>query len=117
MPLATRSAGTYGPFASGNLPSTLVGYSLDFTNDATWPTDGSNVLTITVEQSNDAGSTWLFDASTTFTASPWHNRQGTVVNTSDWNVQLDNHGSTTRRVRVTFQLLQTAALGVTVSSI
>lgn len=116
VPLATRTPGTYGPFASGNLPSNLVGYSLAFVNDATWPTDGSNVLLVTVEQSNDAGNTWAFDASINLTADPWTDRAGNVIHTANWNVGLDNQGSTTRRVRATFQLFQTATLGVTVSS-
>jgi len=117
IPLTTLTVGTHGPFASGNLPSTLVGYQVDLINDATWPTSGGDAVQLVVEQSNDAGLTWAFDASITLTATAWTDRHGTVVNSSTWDVQLNNQGSTQRRVRVTANVSQVCKLGATVSSV
>lgn len=116
IPSTTLALGAHGPFTSGLLPSTLTGYVIDFTNDATWPAAG-DVITVTVEQSNDSGSIWAFDASITMSGGQWKTRQGVPVNTSEWSVQLDNLGSATRKVRVKINVLQVCTLGATVSSV
>jgi len=116
LPLTSLSAGSRGPFTSGILPSTLTGYQIDFTNDATWPPSG-DVITVTVEQSNDSGSIWAFDASITMSGGQWKTRQGVPTNTVGWSVSLDNKGSATRKVRISLNVLQACTLGATVSSV
>ena len=116
IPPTQLSVGQHGPFTSGLLPSTLAGYQIDFTNDATWPASG-DVITVTAEQSNDSGSTWAFDASITMAGGQWVTRQHQPTNTSGWSVQLDNQGSTTRKIRVRVNVLQACKLGATVSSV
>src|SRR5690348_13525375 len=85
--------GSQGPFTSGLLPADLTGYEFDFVNDATWPTNGQDVLTLTVEQSNDSGQSWEFDSQLTLAGIAWMNRQGQVIHTAGWSVSLDNQGS------------------------
>jgi len=116
IPLTALSAGAHGPFTSGLLPPALTGYELDFTNDATWPAAG-DVIQVTVEQSNDNGQNWQFDASLTMGGGQWKTRQGVNTNTSGWSVSLDNQGSTTRKARISFNVLQACKLGVTLSSL
>jgi len=117
IPLRTLTPGLKGPFTSGTLPAALSGYQIDFQNDGTWPTNGNDVCTITVEQSNDSGQSWVFDASVTLSGQAWTTKQGTVVNTIGWSVSLDNQGSTGRQIRVSVNVLQTCTLGATVSSL
>jgi hypothetical protein len=116
VPLTSLTVGQRGPFTSGLLPSNLTGYMLDLTNDATWPTSG-DVLKISVEQSNDSGATWAFDASITLSAGPWRAKDGTVINTGVWSVGLQNQGSATRKIRVSMDVLQPCVLGAVVSSV
>lgn len=117
VPLTTLSVGIHGPFSSGDLPSTLVGYQVDLINDASWPTTGGDAVLLAVEQSNDGGQSWAFDASITLAAAAWADRHGAVVHTSTWDVQLDNQGATQRRVRITATVFQACKLGATVSSV
>jgi hypothetical protein len=118
IPVAPRAVNTFGPFTSGLLPAALVGYQVDFLNDATWPAAG-NVVTATVEQSNDSGATWAFDASITLAGGPWFSDRAKTVPSNDapWSVSLDNQGSATRKVRITIQVLQACGLGLNVSSL
>jgi hypothetical protein len=116
FPLTALPVGAHGPFASGLLPSTLAGYVVDLINDSSWPASG-DVCKISVEQSNDSGSTWAFDASITLAGGVWKTRAGVTVNTSPWSVQFNNAGSATRKVRVTVNVLQACKLGATLSSL
>lgn len=116
VPPHLLSVGPLGPFTSGLLPSTLVGYQLDFTNTADWPAAG-DVITATVEVSNDSGASWAFDASLTMAGGTWKTRQGADTNTTGWSVSLNNQGSATRKARISFNVLQACTLGVTLSSV
>lgn len=116
FPLTALSVGSHGPFTSGLLPSTLAGYVIDLINDSSWPASG-DVCTLTVEQSNDSGNSWAFDASVTLSGGQWKTKQGVPVNTSPWAVSLDNQGSITRRARISIDVLQACKLGATLSSV
>lgn len=116
IPLSLITAGEHGPFTSGFLPTDLAGYIVDLQNDVTWPLSG-DVCTITVEQSNDAGNTWIFDASITLVGGLWKTLKGLTINTASWNVQFDNQGSATRKVRARLTALQICTLGATLSSL
>lgn len=117
VPLTALTVKSYGPFVSGVLPSTLAGYSIEITNDASWPTNGKDAFTLVVEQSNDSGATWVFDASATFVALPFKDRQGAIINSATWWVSLANEGSTTRKVRISAKVLQACSLGFVVTDI
>jgi hypothetical protein len=116
FPLTPLAIGVHGPFTSGLLPSTLAGYVVDLLNDASWPADG-DVCTITVEQSNDSGITWAFDASITLAGGLWKTKAGVPVNAAPWAVSINNSGSTTRKVRATVAAIQACTLGATLSSV
>lgn len=116
VPLTQLSVGSHGPFTSGLLPAALIGYQIDFTNDVTWPASG-DVITVTTEVSNDSGSTWAFDASITMAGGNWVTRQGATTNTTGWSVSLDNQGSMTRKIRISFVNAQACKLGATISSV
>lgn len=116
IPLTSLTVGPKGPFTSGTLPSTLSGYIVDLTNDTSWPAAG-DVLTIKVEVSNDNGQSWQFDASMTLAGGAWTDRQGVTVHSSPWQVSIANTGSTTRKVRVSLNVLQPCTLGATLSSL
>lgn len=116
IPLTALSVGLHGPFSSGDLPSDLTGYAIDFQNDVTWPASG-DVMTVQVDQSNDSGQTWDFVAAITPVGGQWVDRQGQPINTTYWNISLNNQGSMTRRVRVSLNVLQAFNLGIMVSSI
>lgn len=116
VPISLLAVGQHGPFTSGTLPADLTGYVIDFTNDNTWPAAG-DVCVVTVEQSNDNGNTWAFDASIEISGGAWKDRQGNVVHTAPWSVSIDNKGSTTRKVRATVDVQQACRLGAVVSSV
>ena len=118
VPIRQFPVGQQGPFTTGLLPSALTGYQIDLQNDATWPASG-DVVTLIIEQSNDSGQTWAFDASITVAGGQWFaDRQRTIpTNTFPWLVELDNQGSTTRKVRLTANFLQACRLGATLSSL
>lgn len=117
IPLGPLSVGTFGPFTSPSLPSTLSGYVVDFTNDSSWPATG-DVLKIQIDISNDNGGSWQFDASVTFAGGTWKTRDGlTTVNSTIWNVSINNTGSSTRKMRVTMTVMQACTLGATFSSV
>lgn len=116
IPLTALTVGAHGPFTSAALPSTLAGYVIDFTNDATWPASG-DVVAFTVEVSNDNGSTWQFDASLTLAGGQWLTRQKVATNTAGWSVSIPATGSTTRKARVSLNVLQACTLGAVLSSV
>lgn len=116
VPISNLAVGIRGPFTSGTLPADLTGYVIDFTNDNTWPASGE-VCVVAIEQSNDNGNIWAFDASLSFSGGAWKDRQGNVVHTAPWSVSLDNKGSTTRRVRATVDVQQACRLGAVISSV
>ncbi len=115
IPLSSLPQGAFGPFASGGLPTTLVGYVIDFTNDVTWPASG-DVISILIEVSTDNGVSWQFDASLTLSGGQWTNRQSQPINTASWNVTIPS-SATTRRIRISGNVLQACKLGATVSSV
>lgn len=115
FPLTTLTKGLKGPFNSGLLPPALTGYAIDFANDSSWPATG-DVVTITVDVSNDGGQSWQFDASLTLAGGQWTTRQGAPINTAGWSVSIDNAGSTTRKARISLNVLQPCTLGATLSS-
>lgn len=116
FPLTALAVGEHGPFTTALLPQSIAGYVIDLLNDPSWPADGE-VCKITVEQSNDSGQSWVFDASITLAGGLWKTRQGVVVNATPWSVQFDNAGSTTRKVRAALSVTQACRLGATLSSI
>ena len=117
IPIRQLSVGVHGPFTTGFLPSDLIGYEVDFQNDASWPVSGP-VLTVLVEQSNDGGP-FVGDATMAFSGGPWFTDRAKTIptNTSSWPVPLDNQGSATRQVQITVNVLQTCNLGATISSL
>lgn len=117
IPIGPLNAGTFGPFTSALLPADLSGYLFDFTKDATWPTTGGDVCKFTVEQSNDGGQTWQFDAALTFSPAVWRDRAGNPVDTAVWSVSLDNKGSATRKIRASVEVFRPCRLGALISSV
>lgn len=116
VPLTQLSLGVHGPFTSGLLPSDLTGYTIDFTNDASWPASG-DVISILIEESNDSGQSWLVDSALTIAGGQWKTRQGANTNTFGMSVSLQNQGSTTRKLRFTANVLQVCKLGAVLSSV
>jgi len=123
IPLTSWSVGVHGPVSSGNLPTSLNGYEIDLQNDATWPVgDPANPKTVCqfiIEASVDAGQTWSPDAQFNFGDQGWVTKEGGVItptNTAVCEVSLPSDQVTTRRVRVTLNVLIACRLGAVVSS-
>lgn len=115
VPMGTYAAGTYnlGPVNAGKT-ATSFEVAIDRT---AFPNTTDVVATLTIEGSDDNGSTWVGLGGISLTGGEIHDREGNVATESIYSATFDNSQPATYRLRATAVLFQelTTGLRLTVS--
>lgn len=108
------AVGTFGPSASGNLPGNVTQFVAELTpTPASWPASG-DVIELRVEESPDAGTSWVFSGSCSWSGGLWHDKQGNVLPTATWVTTL-MFTSGSRRLRLTANIVQACRAAASLS--
>jgi hypothetical protein len=97
------------------MPDNVAGsWTVGFTKGALWPASGS-VLSVSIEESRDAGASWQFSAGLTLGGGDWKDRAGNVITTGSW-VTTPMYRGTGCRIRLTIDVAQACDIGATMSA-
>jgi hypothetical protein len=108
------SVGTFGPFTSALLPASITQFIVELTpTPASWPASGE-VLTLSIDESADGGTTWAFSASCSFNGGVQHDKQGNVMLTIPWVTTL-MYTAGSRKIRLTATVVQACRAAATLS--
>lgn len=115
IPQTALAVGTHGPFTTPVIPSNVSRFVVNITK-VVWPADGAgDVMTLTVEESNDGGATWRFSASDTWAGGLTTPKGGGAPILTDWWVtDLLFPNQPNCKLRLTLQVLQACTVSGTV---
>jgi hypothetical protein len=114
-PSVAMPIGPLGPFVSPGIDPAVTMF-LALIDVSQWPTGGTDVAAITVEESDDGGTTWHANLGFTIPGGPIQNRAGQTVTVLPVSCSLNFPGIalTLHKLRAGGQILRAVTTGVTI---
>lgn len=108
IPQTTLSLGVQS-FQTASINSAFSQYILTL-NEVSWPLAGDKVMDMTVDYSPDNGATWIFISSSDVYDDPVPAFHGFPANAIRFVVTIPDVGSSTRKLRATFNVVKSVTV-------